>query len=119
MHRGDTMRGTPRHPPPWETKTRQPPRRAVATLAVALLFSLAASEARAVIAFVKNIGTNSSATAGTTIAVAAPAAGVATGDSIILTLAMADASGGGSATHAKGDTYSLAPHLTHAPHVRT
>ena len=45
----------------------KPARRAVATLALALLFSLAASEARAVIAFVKNIGTNSSATTGTTI----------------------------------------------------
>jgi len=97
----------------------KPAHRVVATLALALLFSLAASEARAVIAFVKNIGTNSSATAGTTIAVTAPAAGVATGDSIILTLAMADASGGVSATDAKGNTYSVAADVTNASNVRT
>ena len=113
------MSRTTRRPPTSGTKTRQPARRAVATLAVALLFGLAASEARAVIAFVKNIGTNSSATAGTTIAVAAPAAGVATGDSIILTLAMADASGGVSATDAKGNTYSVAADVTNASNVRT
>ena len=70
------MSRTTRRPPISGAKTRQPARRAVATLAVALLFGLAASEARAVIAFVKNIGTNSSATTDTTIAVTVPAAGV-------------------------------------------
>src|SRR2546422_182019 len=123
MRRGDTMTWITHRPQPSEAKTvhspGKPARRAVATLALALLFSLAASEARAVIAFVKNIGTNSSATTGTTIAVAAPAAGVATGDSIILTLAMADASGGVSATDAKGDTYSVAAHVTNVSNVRT
>src|SRR5437764_1309476 len=109
---------TPHLTPPG-VKTRQPARRAVATLAVALLFSLAASEARAVIAFVKNIGTNSSATTGTTIAVTVPAAGVATGDSVILTLAMADASGGVTATDSKGNTYSLAADFTISSIVRT
>src|SRR6266403_5694515 len=100
MRRGDTMIRITHRPQPSEAKAvhspGKPARRAVATLALALLFSLAASEAGAVIAFVKNIGTNSSATTGMTIAVTAPA-GVATGDSIILTLAMADASGGVSA----------------------
>src|SRR6266480_950139 len=119
MRRGDTMSRTTRRPPISGTKTRQPARRAVATLAVALLFSLAASEARAVIAFVKNIGTNSSATTDTTIAVTVPAAGVATGDSVILTLAMADASGGVTATDSKGNTYSLAADITNASNVRT
>src|SRR5437879_1301172 len=101
--------------------TARPPgnraRRAIATLA--LLLPLAASEARAVIGFVKNIGTNSSATTGTTIAVTVPAAGVATGDSVILTLAMADASGGVTATDSKGNTYSLAADITNASNVRT
>src|SRR5437016_14331042 len=57
MRRGDTMSRTTRRPPISGTKTRQPARRVVATLALALLFSLAASEAHAGIAFVKNIGT--------------------------------------------------------------
>ena len=67
-------------PPTSRAITARPPRnrarRAIATLA--LLLPLAASEARAVIGFVKNIGTSSSATTGTTIAVTVPAAGVAT-----------------------------------------
>src|SRR5882724_8940425 len=123
MRRGDTMTRITHRPQPSGAKTvhspGKPARRAVATLALALLCSLAASEAGAVIAFVKNIGTNSSATTGTTIAVTAPAAGVATGDSIILTLAMADASGGVSAIDAKGNTYSVAADVTNASNVRT
>src|SRR5437660_4278851 len=123
MRRGDTMTRIPHRPQASGAKTvhspGQPARRAVATLAVALLFGLAASEARAVIGFVKNIGTNSSATTGTTIAVTVPAAGVATGDSVILTLAMADASGGVTATDSKGNTYSLAADITNASNVRT
>src|SRR5205809_792276 len=119
MRRGDTMSRTTRRPPISGAKTRQPARRAVATLAVALLFGLAAAEARAGIAFVKNIGTNASATTDTTIAVTVPAAGVATGDSVILTLAMADASGGVTATDSKGNTYSLAADITNASNVRT
>src|SRR2546427_8728389 len=123
MRRGETMTRIPHRPQPSEAKTvhspGKPARRAVATLALALLFSLAASEARAVIGFVKNIGTNSSATTGTTIAVTVPAAGVATGDSVILTLAMADASGGVTATDSKGNTYSLAADITNASNVRT
>src|SRR3989441_6127213 len=109
MRRGDTMTWITHRPQPSEAKTvhspGKPARRAVATLALALLFSLAASEARAGIAFVKNIGTNSSATTGTTITVTAPAAGVATGDSIILTRAVADAGGGGGATQGEGETH--------------
>ena len=107
-------------PPTSRAITARPPRnwarRAIATLA--LLLSLAAAEARAGIAFVKNIGTNASATTDTTIAVTVPAAGVATGDSVILTLAMADASGGVTATDSKGNTYSLAADITPS-NVRT
>src|SRR5213595_1125941 len=123
MRRGDTMTRITRRPQASGAKTvhspGRPARRAVATLALALLLSLAASEARAVIAFVKNIGTNSSATTDTTITVTVPAAGVATGHSVILTLAMADASGGVTATDSKGNTYSLAADITNASNVRT
>ena len=67
-------------PPTSRAITARPPRnrarRAIATLA--LLLPLAASEARAGIGFVKNIGTNASATTDTTIEVTVPAAGVAT-----------------------------------------
>src|SRR2546422_8972641 len=56
MRRGARMTWIPPPPQPSEAKTvhspGNPARRAVATLALALLFSLAASEARAVIAFV-------------------------------------------------------------------
>src|SRR5207247_8542947 len=88
-------------------------------LVLSPLLSPAPCGAPAVIAIVKNIGTSSSATTGTTIAVTVPAAGVATGDSVILTLAMAYASGGVTATDSKGNTYSLAADITNASNVRT
>src|SRR2546425_8277268 len=101
MRRGDTMTWITHRPQPSEAKTvhspGKPARRAVATLALALLFGLATSEARAGIAFVKNIGTNSSATASTTIAAAAPAAGGGPAGTPIPTLAVADARGRGRA----------------------
>src|SRR5207247_10537427 len=120
-HTGTGMTHPSGRPRTSRALTARPPgnraRLAIATLA--LLLPLAASEARAVIGFVKNIGTNSSATTGTTIAVTVPAAGVATGDSVILTLAMADARGGVTATDSKGNTYSLAADITNASNVRT
>src|SRR5437867_3163720 len=121
VHTGSAMTNAICRPPTSRAITARPPgngaRLAIATLA--LLLPLAASEARAVIAFVKNIGRNSSTTTDTTIAVTVPAAGVATGDSVILTLAMADASGGVTATDSKGNTYSLAADITNASNVRT
>src|SRR5437016_2293434 len=121
IHTGSAMTLAICRPPTSRAITARPPRNwarsAIATLA--LLLPLAAAEARAGIAFVKNIGTNASATTGTTIAVTVPAAGVATGDSVILTLAMADASGGVTATDSKGNTYSLAADITNASNVRT
>src|SRR5438034_10442756 len=97
MRRGDTLTRITRRPQASGAKTvhspGKPARRAVATLALALLFSLAASEARAVIAFVKNIGTNSSATTGTKLAVTVPAASVSRGNSLMLTLTKRDALG--------------------------
>src|SRR6266481_7174611 len=89
MRRGDTMTRITHRPQPSGAKTvhspGKPARRAVATLALALLFSLVASEARAVIAFVKNIGTNANETSGPSIAVTVPAAGVAAGNTVIVT----------------------------------
>ncbi|TMB21692.1 MAG: hypothetical protein E6J71_07790 [Deltaproteobacteria bacterium] len=114
------MSRTTCRPPTSGAKTWEPARRALATLALAVLFGLAASEAVAAITFVKNIGTSSSETAGTTIAVTVPAAGVAAGDSIILTLAMGDASGTVSANDSSGvNTYSVAADVTNASNVRT
>src|SRR6266404_3471303 len=93
--------------------------RAAATLALALLFGLAASEAHAGIAFVKNVGTNASATTGTTIAVTVPAAGVAAGNSVVLALAMGDAAGPVSGADSAGNVYDVAADVTNASHVRT
>src|SRR5438874_739749 len=121
IHTGSAMTHAICRPPTSRAITARPPgnraRLAIATLA--LLLPLAASEARAVIGFVKNIGTSASATTDTTIAVTVPAAGVAAGHSIILTLAMGDASGGVTATDSKGNTYSLAADITNASNVRT
>src|SRR5438876_9256535 len=123
MRRGDAMARTIRQSPNSGTTTAYSPgkwaRRAVATLALGLLFTITASEARAGIAFVKNLGTSASATTGTTIAVTVPAAGVAAGDSIILTLAMGDAAGTVSAADSAGNVYAVAADVTNASHVRT
>src|SRR5438094_3320053 len=79
MRRGDTMSRTTRRPPTSGTKTRQPAgawvRHALATLALALPFILPPSEARAGIAFVKNVGPATNQASGTTITVTVPAAG--------------------------------------------
>ena len=86
------MSRTTRRPPTSGTKTRQPAgawvRHALATLALALPFILPPSEARAGIAFVKNVGTATNQASGTTITVTVPAAGVAAGNTIIVTFAM-------------------------------
>src|SRR5437667_1919810 len=120
IHTGSAMTHAICRPPTSRAIAARPPRnwarRAIVTLA--LLLPLAASEARAGIGFVKNIGTNSSATTGTTIAVTVPAAGVAAGNSIILTLAMGDAAGTVSAADGV-NTYTVAANVTNASHVRT
>src|SRR5947208_5203441 len=121
IHTGSAMTHAICRPPTSRAITARPPgnraRLAIATLA--LLLPLAASEGRPVAGFVKDIGANAGATPGTRIAVTVPAAGVATGDSVILTLAMADASGGVTATDSKGNTYSLAADITNMSNVRT
>src|SRR5438477_338943 len=85
----------------------KPARPAVATLALAFLFSLAASEAHADIAFVQDIGTATANSTGTTTTVSVPAAGVAAGDSIILTFTCGDVAGDFSATDSAGNTYTV------------
>ena len=113
------MSRTTRRPPTSGTKTRQPARRAVATLAVAFLFGLAASEARAGIAFVQNIGTQKATSTGVTIAITVPAGGVAAGHSIILTFAGADVTGTFSATDSAGNSYSVDVNSANTGKIRT
>src|SRR5438874_631764 len=97
----------------------KPARAAVATLALAFLFSLAASEAHADIALVQEIGTATANTTGTTTAISVPAAGVAAGDSIILTFTCGDVVGDFSATDSAGNTYTVDIQGTKAGLVRT
>src|SRR5437773_2352817 len=97
----------------------KPARPAVATLALAFLFSLAASEAHADIAFVQDIGTATANSTGTTTTVSVPAAGVAAGDSIILTFTCGDVAGDFSATDSAGNTYTVDIQGTKAGLVRT
>src|SRR3989475_2149803 len=82
--------------------------RAAATLALALLFGLAASEAHAGIAFVKNVGTATGNNTGTTIAITLQTGvSVAAGNSIILSFVSADlGTTGFSATDSAGNTYT-------------
>src|SRR5437867_13434173 len=64
--------------------SRRPARRALATLALALLFGLAASAARAGLAFVKNLGTATGNNTGTSITITLAAGGsVAAGHRIL------------------------------------
>src|SRR5438552_6226567 len=95
----------------------KPARAAVATLALAFLF--AASEAHADIAFVQDIGTATANSTGTTTTVSVPAAGVAAGDSIILTFTCGDVAGDFSATDSAGNTYTVDVQGTKAGLVRT
>src|SRR6184192_1660948 len=97
----------------------KPARAAVATLALAFLFSLAASEAHADIAFVQDIGTATVNSTGTTTTVSVPAAGVAAGDSIILAFTCGDVAGDLSATDSAGNTYTVDVKGAKAGLVRT
>src|SRR5712664_1093804 len=70
-------------------------------LALALLVGPARSEARAAIAFVKNVGTSGSSTAGTILAVTVAAGGVPVGHTVIVTFAMDPAPGAVSCADAR------------------
>src|SRR5207249_1354442 len=93
--------------------------RAAATLALALLFSLAASEARAGIAFVKNIGTNIGNNASSITITLAAGVSVAAGNSIIVSFVGEDLSGTYSATDSAGNSYSVNASGARAGTVRT
>src|SRR5438132_5838969 len=80
--------------------------RAAATLALALLFGLAASEAHAGIAFVKNIGTNIGNNASSITITLAAGVSVAAGNSVIISFVGEDLSGTYTATDSAGNSYS-------------
>src|SRR5438094_1298117 len=99
---------------------RQPARRAVATLALALLFGLAACEARAGIAFVKNVGTATGNNPGTSITITlASGVSVAAGNSVILSFVGADVAGTYSATDSAGNAYGADVQGARSGTVRT
>src|SRR5437870_7510378 len=100
--------------------SRKPARRALPTLALALLLGLAASEARAGIAFVKNIGTATGNNTGTSITITlAAGVSVAAGNSIIVSFVGPDLSGTYSATDSAGNSYSVNASGARAGTVRT
>src|SRR2546428_2026377 len=84
----------------------EPARRAIATLALTVLLALAASEAHASIAFVKNIGTNMGNNASSITITLAAGVSVAPGESIIGSFVGEDLSGTYTATDSAGNTYS-------------
>src|SRR5205809_220126 len=99
---------------------RQPARRAVATLALALLFGLAACEARAGIAFVKNVGTATGNNIGTSITITlASGVSVAAGNSVILSFVGADVAGAYSAIDSAGNAYGADVQGARSGTVRT
>jgi hypothetical protein len=71
-----------------------------------LVFVLPAGSADAAIQYVKNIGTQNSDQSGDTININVPAAGVAAGNSIIVTFAMDEDTGNVWCTDTQGNTYS-------------
>src|SRR2546426_671131 len=79
-------------------------------LALAIVVTLAAAPAFAAAAFVKNIpGVSPDAfneISGTSVFVTVPAAGVAAGNTVIVTFAMDPASGTVSCADSKGNTYT-------------
>src|SRR5205809_226076 len=101
--------------------SRRPASRALATLALALLFGLAASEAHAGIAFVKNIGTATGSSSGGTSITITLAAGVsvAAGNSIIVSFVGPDLSGTYGATDSAGNSYGVNASGARAGTVRT
>jgi len=84
----------------------EPAPRPRATLALALLFGLAASEAQAGIAFVKNIGTATGNNASSISITLAAGVSVAAGNSIIVSFVGEDLSGTYTASDSAGNTYS-------------
>ena len=76
------------------------------SLVLGLLLALWPAAAQATIARVKNIGNAGSTTAGTTLAVTVPTAGVAAGNRVIVTVALDPASGTVSCADTKSNVYT-------------
>ncbi|MBM2802689.1 MAG: hypothetical protein HW419_582 [Deltaproteobacteria bacterium] len=79
----------------------------LASTILVLCTALFASPAAAQIAFVKTIATNATNTTGTSIAVTVPAAGVAAGNSIIVSFAMNPATGTVSCADTASNSYGV------------
>src|SRR5262245_45205860 len=77
-------------------------------LTILALTVLSSSHALAAVSFVKTIGTPQSSTStGTTLTITVPAAGVAAGNSVIVSLAFDPASGSVSCTDSQKNTYAV------------
>jgi len=79
----------------------------VVSTVLALCAALFAAPAAAQIAFVKNINVASSKTSGTSLAITVPVAGVAVGNSIIVSFAMDPATGTVSRTDTASNSYAV------------
>src|SRR5581483_10630738 len=80
------------------------PRRIIGALSLLLA---ALGSANAQIAFVQTIGTRAATATGTTLSVTVPAAGVAAGDTVILSFTMPDAGPGIGAADSRGNVYAV------------
>ena len=81
-------------------------------IAIAVLLALSSSQALAQIAFVKTIGTTPSTSNGTSLTVTVPAAGVAGGNSVIVSLGFDPASGAVSCSDSHGNSYAVDKDIT-------
>jgi hypothetical protein len=81
-------------------------------LAIAVLLALSSSQALAQIAFVKTIGTTPSTSNGTSLTVTVPAAGVAGGNSVIVSLGFDPESGSVSCSDTRGNSYAVDKDIT-------
>src|SRR5262245_27543159 len=86
--------------------------RRVMLLTVVAALAAMRSDASAAITFVKQVGANDSKATGTTIAVTVPAAGVATGNRLLVTFAMDPASGPISCGDTRGNVYAVDADVT-------
>jgi hypothetical protein len=91
---------------------------AFSLLIVTAFFALA-TPSQAAITKVKDVGTNTATASGTTLAVTVPAAGVAQGNSIIVTFAMAEATGTVGCTDTAGNIYTADIDASNNNNVRT
>ncbi len=96
---------------PARTRVRRPSsmaRLAILLSLTAVVQVAAPGRALAAIAFVKNIGTASSITTDTSVSITVPAAGVAGGNTVVVTFAMDPTSGTVSVSDSKGNAYGAA-----------